>query len=80
LKCGGGTDAACGNECEKLENRIGKFYIFNHFIQFLSVAIGISIKWDFFGDVSFLGYTFGYIMIRMDVRILQISQIGTDFF
>jgi hypothetical protein len=38
--------------------------------------VGIRIKWD----VSFLGYTLGYIVIRMDVRILQISQIGTDFF
>jgi hypothetical protein len=27
-----------------------------------------------------LGYTFGYIMIQMDVRIQQISQICTDFF
>jgi hypothetical protein len=34
---------------------------------------------NFFEDVSFLGYTFGAIVIRMDVRILQISQIGTDF-
>jgi hypothetical protein len=31
-------------------------------------------------DVSFLGYTFGYIRIQMDVRILRISQIHTDFF
>jgi hypothetical protein len=32
-----------------------------------------------FGEVSFLGYTFRYIVIRMDVRILRISPIGTDF-
>jgi hypothetical protein len=29
----------------------------------------------FFGAMSH----FGYIVIRIDVRILQISQIGTDF-
>jgi hypothetical protein len=34
---------------------------------------------DFFWDVSFLGYTLGYIGIQMDVRILRISPIGTDF-
>ncbi|MEN9610910.1 MAG: hypothetical protein RLZZ628_1724 [Bacteroidota bacterium] len=31
-------------------------------------------------DVSFLGYTFGYIVIQMDVRISRISPMGTDFF
>jgi hypothetical protein len=34
----------------------------------------------FFRDVSFFGYTSGYIMIRMDVRIERISPIDTDFF
>ncbi|MEN9611910.1 MAG: hypothetical protein RLZZ628_2724, partial [Bacteroidota bacterium] len=32
-----------------------------------------------FADFSFLSYTLGYILIRMDVRIPQISRIGTDF-
>jgi hypothetical protein len=31
-------------------------------------------------DVSFLSYIFGYIGIQIDVRILRISPIGTDFF
>ncbi|MEN9609761.1 MAG: hypothetical protein RLZZ628_575 [Bacteroidota bacterium] len=32
-----------------------------------------------FTDFSFLGYTFGYIVIRTDVRISRIEQIYTDF-
>jgi hypothetical protein len=36
---------------------------------------------DFLGFLgfSFLGYTFGDFVIRMEVRILRISRIGTDF-
>jgi hypothetical protein len=33
-----------------------------------------------FHGVRKVGYTFGHIMIRMDVRILRISQLDTDFF
>jgi hypothetical protein len=36
----------------------------------------IGLKWD----ISFLGYTFRYIAIRIDVRIPRISRIRTDFF
>jgi hypothetical protein len=31
-------------------------------------------------NISFVDYTFGYIVIRMDERILRISPILTDFF
>jgi hypothetical protein len=41
-------------------------------------TLELGFNWIFW-DVSFLGDTFGYIVIRMDVRIPQISRIGTDF-
>jgi hypothetical protein len=40
----------------------------------------MGIKFNIFWDVSFLGYTFGYIVIQIDVRIQRISPIRTDFF
>jgi hypothetical protein len=33
-----------------------------------------------FHSVRKVGYNFGYIVIRMDVRILRISPMDTDFF
>jgi hypothetical protein len=41
---------------------------------------GNSVFKGMFHRVRKVGYTFGYIVIQMDVRILQISPIGTDFF
>jgi hypothetical protein len=58
--------------CGTLELGLNGIFLGLNKIDFVGFA---GLKWD----VSFLGYTFGYIEIRIDVRILRISPIRTDF-